>query len=828
MNYKQYIIFFICCILVTNVQAQDTKKQFSFSIKQKELKEIIKTIEKESDYSFVYNEHIDLSVKKDLEIKNKTIQEVLSSLFRKTVIDWKISEKHIILQNKKENESSRNEAGFGTPQTLREVTIISESKAKQLVKSSQMGSLALSQADIKNIPTLFGEADIIKAIQTQPGVSAGTEGLAGMYVRGGSGDDNLFILDGTQLYQANHIGGLFSVFNAEAIQDAAFYKSSFPARYGGRLSSVLDIRTREGELSEYHGSLMLGLTSGNLNINGPIIKNKTGFNLSLRRSWFDALTIPGLKIINKINSPKGEKTIGGYAFTDLNLNVNHLINEENKIYLNAYYGNDKLTFGQEYFSPNNTVDFFKNRNETKLKWGNTLFSAGWKSRLQSNLYLNLQAYHMRYASDINYSIFNEIKEEGSENIQQTIGKSSTENGINDSGIRLHFEFYPHADHRLNFGTNYIYHRFRPEYNKAYTLKDEVEWKSDNKKEQTLANELGIYVEDDWNVSSRLSLNAGLRFGMFFIENNQHKTLEPRISSRFLLSPDLSVKASYSRMYQYIQQISNNYISLPSDYWMPIFGEFKPLKSDQISAGIYYNLKNAFSFSAEGYYKKMENLLEYKDEYNYFSTAASWKERLTAGKGRSYGADFMITKETDRLTGYLGYGLMWANRQFEELNQGKVFPSKYDNRHKINLVLNYKLSERTELNASWTFMSGNRVSLAFDQYQDLEDAGFPPELYPNYPYKDQVGLSYYEGKNNYQLPSYHRLDLGLNFYRPKSNGRMGIWNISIYNAYSRMNPIAVTKSNDYSQQKDGSWEQKTIFKLVSIFPTVPSVSYTYKF
>lgn len=820
------IVLFFFCLGIMNLQAQEAEKGFSFTFKQKDLKEIIREIEKQSEYSFVYSETLNLSVKRNLTIKNKSIFDVLSAVFEKTDIEWKISGKHIILRKKENVVEEKKEAGFGSSQKLEEVIITGNSKAQQLVESSQMGTLALTQMEIKNIPTIFGEADVIKAIQTQPGVSAGTEALAGMYVRGGIGDDNLFILDGNPLYQVNHLGGLFSIFNTEAINDVTFYKSSFPARYGGRLSSVLDVRTKDGNLEEYHGSAMLGLTSGNLNINGPIFKGKTGFNLSVRRSWFELLSVPGIWYLNKRDEADGIGKIGAYAFTDLNFKVNHHFSPKSKLYLNVYYGNDYLKFGNKQFSPGNEKSY-QNKQETRLNWGNMLLSTGWNYQFNERLYLDASLYHIRYASNISYLTHDESGDLAWDTYEKTIGKSRTENGINDTGIRFNFNYYPNKNHRINFGVNAIYHYFRPEYHRNYTLKNSEESEFESAKEKVYANELGVYAEDEWKISSRISLNAGLRFGMFHIDDQQHTTLEPRITSRWLIHPDFSLKLSYSRMYQYVQQISGNYISLPSDYWMPIFGEFKPLKSDQFSAGLYYNLGDNYSISLEGYYKQMDNLLEYKENYDVFSRSVSWKEKLTSGEGRSYGTDILITKERGRLTGYLGYGLMWADRRFEEINGGKTYPAKYDNRHKINLVVNYKLNENVEVNGSWTFMTGNRLTLAFDHYQDLEQAGFPSGLAPLDPYKNWIGLEYFEGKNNYRLPAYHRLDLGINFYRPKANNRMGIWSISLYNAYSRMNPIAVTKDWYHDYPYSGS-SINSYYQTVSLLPIIPSVSYTYKF
>jgi hypothetical protein len=286
---------------------------------------------------------------------------------------------------------------------LREITVVGNS-ASENVNSPQMGAIQMGQIMIKNIPTMFGEADIIKALQTQPGVSAGIEGLAGMYVRGGNGDENLFLIDGHPLYQVNHLGGLFSAFNTEVVDNIVFYKSAFPARYGGRLSSVLDIRTKEGDLDEYHGTAMLGLTSGSLNVSGPIVKGKTAFNAALRRSWLDVFSVPALAFLNKINEDDGKKMIGRYAFTDLNLKIDHHFNDRSKAYLMLYYGNDFLKFGQEKF-PTDNDSYYLTRDASDLSWGNTLLAGGWSYKISNRLSVKTSASYTRYASILNRSIF---------------------------------------------------------------------------------------------------------------------------------------------------------------------------------------------------------------------------------------------------------------------------------------------------------------------------------------------------------------------------------------------------------------------------------------
>lgn len=331
------------------------------------------------------------------------------------------------------------------------------------------------------------------------------------------------------------------------------------------------------------------------------------------------------------------------------------------------------------------------------------------------------------------------------------------------------------------------------------------------------------MEGDIQAAPWLQFNAGLRGSFFRVEGKQYPVFEPRISANFRLSPIVSLKAGYAKMSQFVQQVSDNYISLPTDYWLPITRHFAPLTSHQVSAGIYVSPGQRYTFSLEGYYKKMSNLLEYKDNYKYMQTD-SWEQTLCSGNGRAYGMDFQAEAEFGNIQGFIGYGLMWSDRLFPELNGGKRFPSKYDNRHKVTLSATWRLSPRIELNAGWVFMTGNRATLSLENYAYPD--GYPTDIVPTYPNKEEEMPNYYEGKNNVRLPAYHRLDLGINFYRPLKRGRMRIWNISLYNAYSRMNPIMIEKNNQ-KQTTDGQ-SLAPRFRQFALFPLIPSVSYTYKF
>lgn len=715
--------------------------------------------------------------------------------------------------------------------SLEEVVITGQSNDKQSVLSTQMGALEINQQTIRSTPVMFGEADIIKTLQLTPGVSAGTEGTAGMYVRGGNVDENLFLIDGNPVYQINHIGGIFSAFNPEAISGMDFFKSGFPSRYGGRLSSVVDVHTKEGNMKEYHGSASIGLISGNLNFEGPIIKDRTSFNIGLRRTWLDVLSAPAVAIANKITKKDGTRLRARYAFHDLNLKVNHIFNDRSRMYLSLYNGNDVLKGGSTDFPDQDSDNNYNYDSDVSLRWGNIMATAGWTYVFNNRLFCKVSGVFTRYHSRLRNTEHDVVGNEGDEDYSDSFRENETNTGITDFGLRTSFDYMPASAHHIRFGGDYLVHRFHPEYNRsvAYEKNEEtsVEIGQEFANDLLWGHEAGVYAEDDWTLSSAVRLNAGLRFSLFNVQGKTYTGLEPRVSLRWLLDDNLSFKASYSRMNQYVHLISNSFISLPTDAWMPVTRKLKPLISDQVSAGFYYNLNKEYNFSVEGYYKTLDNLLEYRDGHTFTPSFVNWEDKLTAGEGSSYGAEFMVRKETGRTTGWVGYGLSWSDRQFDELNQGARYPARFDNRHKLNIVVMHKISPKVELSAAWSYASGNHVTLSLENY--YENGTGSPTNNDNHYMDASESIDYYEGRNNYQLPAYHRLDLGIKIYRPKKKGRMGIWTVSIYNVYSRMNPFMIYKSDKTVPDPGSSYGKNVpVFKTIGIMPIIPSISYTYKF
>ena len=689
-------------------------------------------------------------------------------------------------------------------------------------RNPQMGMTVMDDNAIRNVPTLLGEPDVIKALQLQPGVSAGTEGFAGMFVRGGENDENLFLIDGCSIYHTNHLGGLFSPFNANAVSHLTFYKSAFPARYGGRLSSVTDLSMKSGDYESWHGNFTMGLTSANVSFSGPLVKDQTSLFVALRRSWLELVSVPALAIINASKKKSGEKVIAGYNFTDFNLKLSHRLRRFGTLSLLGYYGHDRLKMGEHRFSNDGEdTDPYFHKNENRLGGGNMLTSLRWHLPINTLFAYNMKASYTRYQSDFRKTVETVSGREGKNGYENNGSRTESRNAIHDLSVDASLAFIPSDRTIIRLGTQYTHHRYTPE----EEIQESTSLPSGNgdNESRVIANEWNAYLEGDLEVFHWLRFNAGMHGSFFRVEGKQYQVFEPRVSADFRLSPVVSLKAGYARMSQFVQQVSDNYISLPTDYWLPITRNFSPLTSDQFSAGIYVSPDKKYTFSVEGYYKKMDHLLEYRDDYKDLQVT-SWEDRLTSGSGRAYGADFQAEADFGKLHGFIGYGLMWSDRLFADQNEGKRFPSKYDNRHKVTLSATWKCSERVELNAGWVFMTGNRVTLSLENYSYPD--GYPTNIVPSYPHKDEEMLDYYAGKNNVRLPAYHRLDVGINIYRSLRRGRTGIWNVSLYNAYSRMNPIMIEKNNQ-KQSMDGT-PLAPRFRQFALFPIIPSVSYTYKF
>lgn len=684
------------------------------------------------------------------------------------------------------------------------------------VLSSRSGVEDIPARRIRSLPALLGEADVVKTLQRLPGAAVGTEGMSGLFVRGGEGDDNLFLLDGNPVYHTDHLLGFFSAFNPDAVKNATFYKGSFPAGYGGRLSSVIDVRTDDGDRKEYHGNFSVGLLAMRANLEGPIVKDRSSFHVSVRRTWMELITWP---LFMAVNNGSDRKVRGGYHFYDMNAKVNHSFSDRSRLYLSFYMGSDSYRNGEE---SDNLRDQDR---DFRWRWGNLIGSAGWNCVLGNRVFATFTAGYTRYRSHImqERNIFIASVDEKEQ--QTFFQKSDYRSSMEDVSLRASFDYRPHDRHRIRMGGDYLFHMFRPEQSRLHSWYEDSTVTQNTRvllgRSEIYGHEASLFAEDEMHLAKRLRVNAGLRYTLFCVEGQTYQSLQPRLSARYLLRRNLSAKVSYTKMNQYIRKLSDSYVSQPSDIWVPVTRLIRPMHAHQVTGGLSLNLLRTYDLSAEVFYKRMNNLIEYKDNVAVATTFSDWEDRVGTGKGRAYGMELMARKNNGRLTGWIGYTLSRSDRWFPDrsVNKGRIFPSKYDNRHKIDVVANFRLSRKVELTAAWMYASGNHVTIQ-DQFYTLSPGPVNSGAFDNLYMPYGSGAS---SRNNYQLAPYHRLDVGANFYRYKKKGRMGIWNLSLCNAYLKNNPFVVRPLYYY---RDGKWSA-TLEETI-LFRFIPSLSYTYKF
>ena len=713
---------------------------------------------------------------------------------------------------------------------LNEVTVTAKAMESN-VKGTQMSTIELPVTQLKKIPALFGESDVIKALQLLPGVQSGTEGSAGMYVRGGGPDENLILLDGVPLYNVNHAAGFFSAFNSDAIKNVTLYKGNFPARFGGRLSSVVDVRMKDGDMYEYHGNLSLGLIASKINVEGPIAKGKTSFNLSFRRTYYDLITAPLVNYLVKQEAVTGKNSAwAGYYFYDLNLKVNHKFSDKDRLFLSIYSGDDKVYARMKYKDSYNS--YYGESNSTEQlnldwKWGNRIAALRWNHVIQPNLFMNVTGAYTQYRHSMGAGYSTETTQPQS-NYSESMDLG-VHSGIYDVSAKADFDYKPFENHDVKFGANLTHHTYSPTTTAIHLKETENQqtgyaFDSVTNDARIRALETDLYVEDNWDISNFYKLNVGLHYSTFTVDQKTYHSLQPRVSMRALVTENFSLKAGYAYMSQYIHLLSSNAISLPTDLWVPVTGSVVPMNAHQVAVGAFYDWKG-FEFSVEGYYKKMHNVMEYKDGASFFSLdQTDWQDKVVMGDGWSYGIELFAQKQVGKFTGWVGYTWSHANRLFDrsgqELNFGRVFPAKYDRRHDLNIVLMYEFNKRIDVGATWIYSSGNCATLPLQGYHALG-------LYNYSGYFDPTVVQHVESRNNYRFNSYQRLDLVANFHKQKKHCER-IFSINIYNALCHNNPFIVYP-RDYKVYDPYTGEttyMKTL-RQICIFPIIPTLSWQYK-
>ncbi|MFM8432057.1 MAG: TonB-dependent receptor domain-containing protein, partial [Bacteroidota bacterium] len=682
-----------------------------------------------------------------------------------------------------------------------EVTITAE-RADKNVTDSRMSVQTIDVEKVKSLPAFFGEVDLLKAIQLLPGVSNAGEGNSGFYVRGGGPDQNLILLDEANVYNASHLFGFFSVFNADAIQNVTLTKGGMPANYGGRLASVLDIQMKEGNNKRLEVDGGLGVVASRFTIQGPIQKDTSSFIISARRTFLDLFFKPPF-------TPKSSDLYGNsYYFYDLNAKLNYTFSDKDRLYLSGYFGRDVFAF------KSTNSDF-----SIRVPWGNATATARWNHLFSDKLFMNTSLIFTNY--DFQF-------EGGLESFRFKLFS-----GITDYNVKTDLTWLPSPSHNIKFGGQYIYHVFVPSNASAqsgdvvFDLGDII---------RNYAHDLAFYVNDEFDLTDRLRINGGLRATVFqqvgpfdrylrdpisgAISDTAHyekgdnvKTysrLEPRLSMRYLINEKSSLKASYTQNYQYIHLASLSSISLPTDLWVPSTDLVAPQFGIQYAIGYFRNFSNStFETSIEAYYKKLENQIEYKEGFlPENSVNDNIDNNFVFGSGRSYGTELFIKKTKGRFNGWIGYTLAWTERTFPDLNNGKTFYAKFDRRHDISLVMSYDLSKRWNFGATWVYATGNLNT-------------FPERLFL---LSDGKIVEDYGGqRNNYRLPAYHRLDISATLKGKPGKKFDSSWNFSVFNVYNRYNPYIIYFDTSFEGDK-----VSIAAKQISLFPIIPSVTWNFHF
>jgi hypothetical protein len=674
------------------------------------------------------------------------------------------------------------------------------SEVEKIQEKSQMSTIDISMEKVKALPVFLGEKDVLKTIQLLPGVQSGSEGTSGLYVRGGGPDQNLMLLDGVPIYNASHLFGFFSVFNPDAINSVQLIKGGFPARYGGRLSSVLDIRMKEGNMKKFKGEGSVGLVASKLTLEGPIKKDTTSFIISARRTYIDLLARPFI-------AANTEGEVGGYYFYDLNAKINHKFSDKSRLYISNYMGDDRFYFRYNEKYTSNGVSYEDEENSW-LRWGNHIAAVRWNYQLSNKLFSNTTFTYSKYRFTVG---FREKNTRDNETDEYSFEYKSS---IQDWAGKVDFDFLPNPNHYIKFGIGNIYHTFTPGVNQFIineNSSDDLDTTFGSNK--FYSHEFSTYIEDDIRWNERLKTNVGLHFSGFNVKNQTYFSIQPRFTGRYLLNESSSIKASYAHMAQYMHLLSNTSIGLPTDLWVPVTDTIKPQFSHQVAIGYAHMFKDKYEISVEAYYKTMKNLIEYKDGASFFGSNTDWQQKVETGKGWSYGAEVLIERKVGKTTGWIGYTLSWTDRQFANINFGEKFPYRYDRRHDIGAALIHKFNDRVDIGVVWVYGTGNAVTLGLERYPTINSFENPNDNVYN-------TIEHIESRNNYRMPAYHRMDIGVNLHKKTKWGER-TWNFSFYNAYNRQNPFYLFFDTEWQTN------ERKLMQL-SLFPILPSFTYSFKF
>lgn len=674
-----------------------------------------------------------------------------------------------------------------SPENYLKEVLVTEKKKEF---SSALGRHSLSLEWVKRMPAVLGEADVLKALHLLPGVNPGQEGLAGFSVRGGNPDQTQFLLDGLPVYNVNHAYGYFSAFNGDALQDATLQVGSLPARYGGSLSSVMEVVMREGNRKNYSGQFHLSPVAGSVVVEGPIKKDKASFIISGRRTWLDGLLRLGQWVA-------GSDFSTGYNFYDLNAKVNWDINTRNRLYISAYNSRDsRFAEWKEEHS--------KHANRFQFYWGNMSVSGRWNHLFNPSFFSNITLYYSQFNNNQKITIYDE---EASYR-----GVSRTDSRLQDWTLKTDFEYLAGENHHFRFGSVCSIKHFAPEISYVGSMNF-----NGHVRDTTAGNVYSIetYIEDNWQLGRRWSLNAGIRFTFLAVPRARYYSCEPRLSLSFRAGENTLLKASWARMQQPLHLLVNTSVGMNTDLWVPVTDRIAPATSDLLSVGWFHSFGNLWDFSIEGYYNEMNDVVRYQDGIRFLKDKDnSWQDHVDVGQGRAYGIDFMIKKTAGAFTGWLSYSLSKSERKFSNVNEGNWFPFEYDRRHKLNVATHYRfpLKEkdlfRKSFSMNFTLATGNYISLGKQFYTaaPMPEAGDVEQR-----------REYIEHPNNLRMPAYHHLDVSYVLDCRKRRGSS--WVFSIYNIYARKNPSIIY----HKETKEG-----VTTRCWSLLPFIPSVTWSYCF
>ncbi len=679
------------------------------------------------------------------------------------------------------------------------------------VERVQMSSVTLPIAQIQSLPALLGEIDVLKVVQLLPGVQSGREGTSGLYVRGGGPDQNLLLLDGMPVYNAGHLFGFMSVFMGDAIKDVSLIKGGFPARYGGRLSSVVEVTMKEGNLKEFKGVAAIGIVASRLTVEGPILKNRASFMISARRTYLDLLIRPFL--------PKNNK--GGYFFYDVNAKANYILSERDRVYVSAYTG---LDLGDTRIRDQTGINGPIRHSESDLGWRNTTVTARWNRvfspRLFANTLVGISRYRLMISSD------ESLGRPGASDEDTQLYYRRFYSGITDGTARTDLEFARTPGHLMRFGVAGVVHTFDtgaleeqrsgPDIDALDTLYTPTH--------RIRARAFSAYVENEMRISPRFKTNVGVHVSIFWVGEQRYASVQPRVGVWFGLGESDALKASYAHMAQNIHLLtSGNGLSLPTDLWVPATNRIRPQSAHQVALGYARLLgRGRYELTIEGYYKWMDDLIEYKEGAGYLNArAGSWQDQVEHGRGWSYGSEFFLQKKSGRTTGWIGYTYSRTERKFAELNSGRTFPYKYDRRHDVSVAVNHRLKESVAAAVTWVYGTGQAVSVPIGQFYGIEHVtgyeSFQSQTTP-------VVLRTFGSRNAYRMPAYHRLDVAIRLFR---SGRWARRTLSFgaYNLYVRRNAFQLTSTQMRGEDKESEYLQ---IKKITVFPIVPFVTYQLEF